>query len=287
MMFESLIYFYYLKIFLKSFTTLESFVISCIVPFIRMNCDGRFINPILYYQIIATSGRCLVSQAIDIFFIFDIPFLETAKHVIFITIENITKVFFMVYIVTLLAIFMFWCQKTNNVNLARKSVHFTLFVILLRIDHFTKEALELVLLFNHFMSSNFSNQPLFQSFKSMRDFGDVNISNILILATCYFTGFFLFKYEDFIAIMISLLILDSATSIIGQFIGSKGRNKLVTGSGVFIAVFTHFLLFSNFQYSIFYIIIGFIEYFTNMNDNLAITVGGVIMLRFFRKPLFL
>lgn len=282
-MFESLIYFFYLKIFVKSYTNIETLIISILIPIIRLNCDGKFLNSILYYQILTLNGRCAISQLIDVFFVFDIDLYMFSRDLFYLLLFNWTKVFYCAIICIFLAISMFYCYKNSNINLGRKLIHFALFLILLRIDDFIKEILEIILLLNHVLSANFSGSVLCKSFRSERDFGKILISNTLILSSSYFIMFFQTKYEDHIFTLISMMILDSATSMIGKYLECKKKSIPVTCLGILSANFTHFLIFRNNDYVIFYILIGLVENYIQINDNLVIPIVSAVLLKFFKR----
>lgn len=268
--------------FVNSFTNLEMIIISTLIPIIRLKCDSIFLNPILYYQILTINGRCAISQVIDVFFVFEIELYVFFWYFMNLLVCNLTLVLFCALMCILLSISMVFCYKISNVNLGRKSVHFALFLILLRIDNTMKEILGMVLLLNHVISANFSDVFICRYFRSERDIGQIIVSNTLILSGCYFSSFFLTYYEDYVFVLISMMILDSVTSIIGKMFECKRKNKKVAILGVLSAIFTHFAIFRNFRYVMFYIFIGVLEYKTHVNDNLVIPIVSTILLMYFK-----
>lgn len=255
-------------------------LISSLVPILRQRMKSQIFNVTIYYQIIAERSKGIFAQIVDIFCFFDIDIIHFLIDLAIDVWNNTFTLFYWFIILTVLLLFEL---EITNVNLKRKLIHFALFFIVMRLEKQLIPIFEISILVNHIFSSNLSNTWLFKEFASSRDFGPINISNVLILCSTLYSYVFISNFEDFMFVMISMMILDSFASITGNLLNKKARSVEGSVAGVISAIIVHFLMFRTVKYTILYIIVGMVEYFGTINDNLLIPVFCVSFFRLMKN----
>lgn len=276
-----MIYLYYLKTFFNSFTSIESIIISIIVPVLRKSASQKLFNSIFYYQIVSFYDNHIISQILNIIVIFDVKIIDIFVNY-YSEIRQNMKLFNFWINMSLLCVFIQFAYFRISRSLRRKIIHFTMFACLLQFNDFTQNTLEIGILLNQIISTNYEKSFLFKYLKNSKDWGKIPISNILILCSCYYPSFFCIDYEKYVFVLINILILDSFACLTGKFFKSKQKSVKGMLSGIIFAIIFHFIIFRNLQYAFHYSIIGIIEYFVTINDNLIIPICSVLLVQYLK-----
>ncbi|ELA47621.1 hypothetical protein VCUG_00944 [Vavraia culicis subsp. floridensis] len=277
---ETAVYYYYLMVNIKSFNTKENVLISLCIPFIRENIeDQSLFNSVFYYYIINPEGKWMIGQLFELVAMFRIDVSRVLiDYLLYFLFYYKLFVFWIIMIILLFIVQLsiFRCNK----NWKRKAIHFFMLPCISNMNYFTRYNLDIIILLNVFLSVNFKRSALFKHFTSSKDHGNIPVSNVLILCSTYYPYYFLEKCEDFIALLITVFMLDSMASIIGTYLEKKDKSVQGMLSGVLSAIVLHYLLFRNFNYVFYYFMMGIVEYIVSCNDNLILPLISVLFFKF-------
>lgn len=187
--------------------------------------------------------------------IFSIIFLEYKKMIFY-------------GLITLFSIFLqVICLRRNvNTNLKRKIFHFCAMIVYFNNSALSKILGQFLILLLILSLQVSSIKKISMKYRSKRDCGIIPLSHIIFLSSVCYSSYFL-QNKDYKILLIIICVLDSLTSILGEFFRLKKKSITISFTSIFISLFVSYFISGIKHFNLIFFM-GLSEFILKSNDNI-------------------